>query len=87
MEIKELFREIKYPIGLFDKNGNQIYYLTEDGYWWKREFDSNGNVIYYENSLGEYSKSEYDNNGNEVYLECEDGIVIDNRTKVKKDLI
>ncbi|MBC8147222.1 MAG: hypothetical protein H8E98_04480 [Bacteroidetes bacterium] len=52
MKIKELFREVKFPIYLYDKNGNQIYFENSDGYWEKREYDSNGNKIYYENSNG-----------------------------------
>ena len=40
-----------------DKNGNQIYWETEDGYWRKHEYDSRGNVIYFENSDGHITDS------------------------------
>ncbi|MBC8147049.1 MAG: hypothetical protein H8E98_03590 [Bacteroidetes bacterium] len=57
MKIKELFREVKFPIYLYDKNGNQIYFENSDGYWEKREYDSNGNKIYFENSNGSIEDS------------------------------
>ena len=40
-----------------DKNGTQIYWETEDGYWRKHEYDSRGNVIYFENSDGHITDS------------------------------
>jgi len=52
MKIKNLFRNLNYPIELFDRNGNQIYYEDSNGYWWKQEFNQNGNQIYYEDSNG-----------------------------------
>lgn len=53
MKIKELFREPKYPIKLFDQNGNEIYSENSNGYWEKYEYNSNGNLVYYEDSFGE----------------------------------
>jgi len=35
MKIKELFREVKYPIELFDKNGNQVYFGDSTGFWFE----------------------------------------------------
>jgi len=52
MKIKNLFRNLNYPIELFDRNGNQIYYEDSNGYWWKQEFNQNGNQFYYEDSNG-----------------------------------
>jgi len=37
-------------LGIFNQNGNKIYYEDSDGYWTKREYDKNGNKIYFENS-------------------------------------
>ena len=39
-------------LGIFNQNGNKIYYENSDGYWRKWEYDENGNNIYYENSDG-----------------------------------
>jgi hypothetical protein len=44
--------------GLFDirdKNLNQLYFESSDGYWGKSEFDSQGNRIYFETSDGHIS--------------------------------
>ena len=73
MKIKELFREVKYPIELFDKNGNQVYFGDSTGFWYKQEFDSNGNLVYLENSNGYWVKYEYDSNGNQIYYKDSDG--------------
>jgi hypothetical protein len=69
MEIKALFREVKYPIELFDKNGRLIYNQFSINRWIKWEFDENGKQIYLENSKGYWSKSEYDVRGDEIYYE------------------
>ena len=42
----------EFPFTIKDKNGNEIYFETFDGYWRKCEYDSSGNEIYYENSDG-----------------------------------
>lgn len=57
----------EFPFIIKDKNGNEIYFESSDGYWCKREFDSNGNELYYENSDGFWSKIEYDSNGKVIY--------------------
>ena len=44
--------DIKYPIMLKNKNGNEIYYEDSKGFWCKREYDKNDNRTYYENSDG-----------------------------------
>ena len=79
MEVKDLFREIEYPIQLFDSRGNLLYIEDADGSWYKKEIGSNGNVIYEENSSG--TIREYDFNGNEIYYENPDGVIIDKRPK------
>jgi len=53
MKIKKLFREVNYPIYLYDENGNEIYCEDSNGFWEKCEYDSNGNEIYFENSDGD----------------------------------
>ena len=71
----------QFPFEIKDKNGNEIYYETSEGYWVKREYDSNGKEIYFENSNGSWEKYEYDSNGNEIYYEDSDGDIGDNRPK------
>ncbi len=38
--------------GIYDNQGNEIYYEHSNGSWYKYEYDTNGNVIYFENSSG-----------------------------------
>jgi len=63
----------KFPFEIRDKNGNEIYYETSNGYWTKREFDKNGNRIYFEYSNGGWSKREFDENSNRIYFEDSNG--------------
>ena len=65
---KEL--DIKYPIELFDKDGNKVYYENSTGYWWKCEYQE-GTAVYYEN--GFWWKDELDKDGNKVYSEGKTG--------------
>lgn len=76
MEIKDLFRKetLKYPIEIYDSQGNKIYHEKSNGYWAKREFDSQGNEIYFENLRGFWYKNEYDSQGNKIYFEDSDGL-------------
>jgi YD repeat-containing protein len=60
-------------LGIFNQNGNEIYYENSDGKWWvKREYDDNGNLLYEENSEGWWVKREYDEYGNKIYYETSD---------------
>ena len=70
-----------FPFIIKDKNGNQIYFESSTGFWYKNEYDSNGNIIYSEDSNGHWSKNKYDSNGNEIYFENSYGVIIDNRLK------
>jgi len=85
VKVEGLFRDVKYPIELFDKNGNSIYLKNSEGYSWINEYDDNGNEIikYFRNSDGFSCINEYDKNGNEIYFENSKGIIIDNRPKKK----
>ena len=83
IKVEGLFRNVKYPIELFDKNGNKIYFKNSEGYSWVQEFDGNNNKIYYKNSDGYSWVKEYDDNGDETYYKNSDGIVEDNRPKKK----
>jgi hypothetical protein len=58
---------------VYDQYGNEIYYETSNGSWYKREYDSNGNQIYYEDIRGYWYKREYDANGNKIYSETSNG--------------
>ena len=73
VKVEGLFREVTYPIELFDKNGNQIYSKNSEGYSWINEFDKNGKEIYFKNSEGFSWISEYDKNGNQIYFRNSDG--------------
>jgi hypothetical protein len=84
MQVKDLFREVKYPIELFDKNGNQIYYEDSCGYWVKKEYDDFCRMIYYKDSIGYYEILEYDENNVRVFVKTPSGIVFDNRPKPNK---
>ena len=49
MKIKDLFREVKYPIKLYDKNGNQIYCedsIRESKSTTPMETESDSNIYY-----------------------------------------
>ena len=60
-------------LGIFNENGNKIYYEHSDGDWVKVEYDENGNIIYSENSDGYWRKYEYDENNNIIYSEHSNG--------------
>ena len=64
---------------LYDSNGNEIYYETPTGSWYKSEYDSNGNEIFYEDSKGYWFKEEFDSNGKSTYYENSHGEIQDNR--------
>jgi len=83
VKVKGLFRNVKYPIRLYDKNGNLLYRKNSNGYSWINEYDKNGNEIYFRNSDGFSCIKEYDKNGNEIYFENSNGIIIDKRPKKK----
>jgi hypothetical protein len=59
MTIKEITKNMEYPIGEFDEDDNLIYDENNDGYWFKREYD--------ENNDGYWFKREYDENNNLIY--------------------
>ena len=60
-------------LGIFNENGNKIYYEHSDDDWVKVEYDENGNIIYFEHSDGSWIKHEYDDNGNQIYSESSNG--------------
>lgn len=63
----------EFPLYLYDKDSNRVYYETSDGDWFRQEYDKDGNEVYCENSNGHWSKYEYDKDGNRVYFEDSDG--------------
>ena len=65
--ILELFREVKYPIELFNKQGKPIYYENDSGDWYKYEYDTQGNETYYEDRGGDWEKTEYNDQGKPIY--------------------
>lgn len=69
----------EFPFIIRDSKGNEIYFESSGGFWYKNEFDSNGNQIYYENSNGYWAKMEYNSRGNRIYYENSDGTTYDNR--------
>jgi hypothetical protein len=89
MENKTIAQQLKikdFPFRIKDKNNNQIYRETSDGFWFKREYDKNGKEIYYEDSDGYWYKYEFDENNNEIYYENSRGKIIDNRPKLVLEL-
>ena len=86
MNVKNLFREVQYPIELYDKDVKQIYYENSIGYWWKKEYNDKGLVIYCEDSNGFWYKREYNDKGLEVYYENSIGDTEDNRPIPTKEL-
>jgi len=81
MTIAQQLKIKDFPFTINDKNGNQIYWETSNGYWSKREYNTNGNVIYFETSDGYWLKREYDTNGKLIYFENSYGTIKDNRPK------
>jgi len=80
MNIKEVTKlstgkelDIEYPIFLYNRDGNLVYFETSDGYWWKREC-KDGIEVYYENSKGYIvdSRKELDID-NPIFLSDRDG--------------
>jgi hypothetical protein len=71
MKIKDLFKQPVYPIKLYDKDDNLIYYKELNGFWWKAEY-LDGKEVYYEDSKGFWWKTEY-LDGNIVYFEDSNG--------------
>jgi hypothetical protein len=65
-----------YGYGIYDENGELIYWEEHDGFWEKSEYDKYGNRIYSEDSDGYWEKREYDEDGNIIYFEDSDGIWI-----------
>jgi len=65
VKVEGLFREVKYPIRLFDENNNEIYFKNSVGYSWIKEYD--GNEIYFKDSEGYSWVQEFDGNNNEIY--------------------
>lgn len=61
MEIKDL--GMKYPIALFDRNGNQVYREDSDGFWWKQEYDEEQRETRFENSTGRVEINVYEETG------------------------
>ena len=62
-------------LGIFNENGNKIYFEYSDGQWVKYQYGGygNNNRTYWEDSDGYWEKREYDNNHNEIYYETSDG--------------
>ena len=83
MTIAKQLKIKQFPFEIKDSNGNQIYWETSDGYWFKREYDSKGNKIYVENSNGYWEKREFDSDSNLIYFENSYGTIIDNRPKTE----
>jgi hypothetical protein len=71
MKIKDLFKRPVYPIKLYDKDNNHIYYEELNGFWWKAEY-LDGKEVYYEDSNGYCWKRKY-LDGNQIYYENSNG--------------
>jgi len=60
--------DIEYPIRLYNKEGQQVYFEDSDCHWRKSDY-KDGNEVYHEDSYGYWWKCDYDSNGNETYYE------------------
>ena len=87
MKVKKLFREVQYPIRLYNEQGKRIYYEDMNGFWLKKEYNDQGKEIYFENSVGFWIKREYNEQGKEIYIEYNSGYIEDNRPKSKTKTI
>jgi len=86
MMVEELTKNMQYPIELFDKNNNLIYYKDTKNYYYMREYDENNNLVYYRNSDGFSFIAKFDGNNNQIYYKDSTGIIIDNKEKPIKEL-
>lgn len=66
--------------GIFNNEGNQVYFENSIGFWNIWEYDERGNLVYEGNSYGWWEKKEYDEVDNLIYKEnSRDGALIDKR--------
>ena len=80
--MKTIAKQLKIkdiPFIIRDSKGNEIYFESTGGYWYKNEYDSKGNQIYYEDSNDYWAKIEYNSRGIRIYYENSDGTIKDNR--------
>ena len=77
----------EFPFIIKDKNGNQIYAESKDGYWVKQKLNSYGAPIHREISDGFWVRWEYDSNGKVIYSESSDGLILDIRPKPCSDKV
>ena len=50
--IAEIIHHNKFPLEIFDSNGNECYFEDKSGYWQTRIFGIHNDLIYFENSDG-----------------------------------
>ena len=88
MIFKKLFGEgirvvndtYNHSYGIFNNEGNQVYFENSIGFWNIWEYDERGNLVYEGNSYGWWGKKEYDEVNNLIYKEnSRDGVLIDKR--------
>jgi len=60
---------------LYDSRGNETYYESSSGYWYRYDRDSEGRITYYEDSNEYWCRYEYDSEGNETYFESSYGTI------------
>lgn len=86
MKVEQLYREVTYPIKIFNSSGVLIYIEHLNGHWSKFEYNDNLNQTYTEDSHGYWCKSEY-TNGTLLYQETKNGVLIDNRPNIKYPIV
>lgn len=67
MNVIDLFRNVKYPIQLYNKDGKLIYNENSDGFWFKKEYNDNGYEIYHETSKGYWYRRDVTSDGRQTY--------------------
>jgi len=70
--------DIAYPIRLYNKDGDEVYYEAANGFWRKWAYNEDGKVVSVEDATGCWRKREY-RDGKEVYYEDSNGYIEDNR--------
>lgn len=83
LTLEELTKYMEYPIRLFDKNHNEIYFENDNGFWQRREFDKNNSMIYAEDSFGNITNSRYKQTKELSIKELEE--ILGYKVKIVKD--
>ena len=68
-----LLKDVQYPIWVYDKNKNLVYYENEVGMWFKSTYNQLNLKTSYENSQGYECRWVYDEKGELIFSADSDG--------------